>query len=156
MKIEAFFSNMKEANEAVHKLKSSGMQDAFVDLNDHYMEERNVKTNLPGTELSTSLSGLVLESDAHGIGERKSPLNAASPMVSGMGNFEEIAEVQCRVVVNTPDGSEEKVRQIMKDGGGTLENPFVKKPKLKDAREIELYNVLDQIKKGHSGEGFDE
>ncbi|MCX7921959.1 MAG: hypothetical protein N3B21_08110 [Clostridia bacterium] len=146
MKVEGFFRSIKAANEAVEKLKNTGVNKAFVDLNDHYNEERNIETNLPGTETSTSLSGLVLESDAHGIARGKSPLNAASPMVSGMGGFEEIADINCKVIVEAGEQEVNKVKQIIKEMGGELDSPNLKKPKLQNDEEIILYNALDEIR----------
>ncbi|MCX8129622.1 MAG: hypothetical protein N3I35_05910 [Clostridia bacterium] len=120
MKVEGYFAGIKTANEAVSKLKGEGIQKAAVDINDHYRDDRNVETNVPGTETSVSLSGLVLESDGHGIGKGKSPLNAASPMVSGMAGFEEIADVNCKVIVYVDEENLEKVKQIIRETGGEL------------------------------------
>ena len=146
MKIESFFSDLKTANEAVARLKAAGFDRAYVDMNDHYINNRNVETNLPGTEMSVSLSGLVKESDAQGIGKNKAPLNAANPMVSGMAGFEEIADVACRVMVEAK-GNEERAMGIIKETGGSLDNPNIQKPKLENDREISLYNALDEIRR---------
>lgn len=147
MKIEGYFGSMKLANEAVDKLKKAGFSNAVVDANEHYRDTRNVETNLVGTESGTSLSGLILESDAHGMGRGKSPLNAASPMVSGMAGFEEIADVNCRVIVEADKRRADMVKKIIKEKGGELESPNFKKPKIHDDRDLEMYNVLDQIRK---------
>lgn len=84
---------------------------------------RIVQTNLPGTETSVSLSGLVLESDTHGVSRDKAPLSAASPMVSGMGNFEEVADFNCKLTVDTSNMEHEKAKQIISDSGGEFDNP---------------------------------
>lgn len=147
MKVEGYFANIKTANEAVAKLKEAGFDKAVVDINDHYIDDRNVETNLAGTEMSTSLSGLVLESDANGIGKGKSPLNAASPMVSGMGGFEEIADVNCKVIVNTDERASGQAKQILREMGGDLEGPNFKKPRLDNDRDITIYNAIDEMRK---------
>lgn len=147
MQIKAFFSDIKSANKAVSKLKNSGLSNAYVDMNDHYIGDANAETNIPGTETSISLSALVLESDAHGIIRDKAPLKAADPMVSGMGRFEEIADVNCQVVVEVSDQEAKRVEQIIKDEGGQLDNPNITKPKLKDERQITAYNALDETRR---------
>lgn len=142
MKIEAYFASTETANKAVEKLKASGFKDAFVDMNEHYNENRNVQTNLPGTESSVSLSGLVLESGAHGAQRDKAPLDAASPMVSGMGRFDEIADVNCKVIVETGEGDANKIRQILRDAGGDLESPNIRKPKIDNRDELFIKKSL--------------
>lgn len=129
MKIEGYFGKIKNANETVEKLKNAGFKNAIVDLNDHYVDERNVQTNLPGTETSPSLSALVLESDGFVANRRKAPMLAASPMVSGMGKFEEIADYNCKVIVETEEVNKEKVEQILKEAGGEMDNPNIEIPK---------------------------
>jgi hypothetical protein len=129
MIVEGFFSNIRTANEAVGKLKSSGFDKAIVDINDHYIDDRNVKTNLPGTETSPSLSGLILKSDTHIVDRSKAPLAAASPMVSGMGYFEEIADINCKVSVESEEKDSDRARQIIKSMGGDIESPNVEIPK---------------------------
>lgn len=147
MQIEGYFANLKAANDAIKKLKDAGYHKAYLDMNDHYIDDRNVETNLAGTEMSTSLSGLVLESDSHGIIRDKAPLAAASPMVSGMGGFEEVADVNCKVVVEAGTGGEEKAKQVLKDAGGDLSSPNFKKPILHDEIDNTTYNVIDEIRK---------
>ncbi|MCX7710691.1 MAG: hypothetical protein N2484_12695 [Clostridia bacterium] len=147
MKIEAFFSEMKTANEAVKKLKEAGFENAYVDMNDHYIDDRNVETNLAGTEMSTSLTGLVLQSDSHGIGKGKSPLNGASPMVSGFGRFEEVADIACKVIVDVKESDSSKVKSLMQELGGSLESPNVAKPKLAYDKEYTLYKSIEEIDK---------
>ena len=147
MIIEAYFDEMKTAHEAVKKLKESGFDKAYVDLNDHYIDDRNVKTNLPGTDTSASLSGLVLESDSDGIGRDKAPLNAASPMVSGYGRFEEIADVACKVIIETDEKLKEKVKSIISGLGGTLENPNIEKPKFAYDREFQIHKAIQDTYK---------
>lgn len=153
MKIEGYFGKIKTANETVEKLKGLGFKEAFVDINDHYNEDRNVHTNVPGTATSVSLSGLVLESGAHGIERDRAPLNASSPMVSGYGRFEEVADVNCKVIVETKEGDEDKVKQIIRDMGGDLESPNFRKAKLENEEEIAIYNSLNENREFLEREG---
>ena len=129
MKIEGFFSNFKQANDIIEELKKNGFDNAFADLNEHTVRDRNVQTNLPRTETSPSLSGLVLESDDHVVDRSKAPLTAASPMVNGFGRFDEIADYNCKVVVEADNGKEEKVKDIIKKMDGEIESPNVRIPK---------------------------
>lgn len=147
IKIEGYFGKLKAANETVKKLKDLGFKHAYVDNNDHYNEDRNIHTNLPGTETSVSLSGLVLESGAHGIVRDKAPLNAASPMVSGFGKFEEVTDINCKVVVQIEEGDVSRIKQIIKDMGGDLDNPNVEKPGIEKDEESNIYNSLNETSK---------
>ena len=129
MKIEGIFSNYKHANNTVDELKKNGFKNTFVDLNEHIIDDRNVRTNLPGTATGPSLSGLVLESGEYAVDRSKAPLTAASPMVSGMGSFDEIAYYNCKVVVEVDHDKEETVENIIKKMGGEINDPNVQKPK---------------------------
>ena len=130
MKIESYFSGIKAANEAVEALKKAGISNAVADLNDHYTGNTNSGTNMPGTNSSTnSLASYVLSSDEPLTNPSLGPLVAASPMVSGMGGFEEIADVNYKVIVNTEGKDEEKAKQIIKKMGGDLKDPNFKMPK---------------------------
>lgn len=63
-------------------------------------------------------------------GERvSSPLAAASPMVSGMGRFQEVADINCKVVVEVNDRDKENAKSIIKSLGGTTDDPNAKLPK---------------------------
>ena len=130
MKIESYFSGIKAANEAVEVLKQVGINNAVVDINDHYTGSNNPGTNLPNTASSTnSLSNYVLNSDDPVGDPMLGPLSAASPMVSGMGGFEEIADVNYKVIINTDSGDEEKAKQIITKMGGDLNDTNFKMPK---------------------------
>ena len=122
MIIEGYFSSMKIANEVLAKLKSEGFKGAFVDINEHNNNTYSQR-GLVGTEEISSLSGAVLgEVNTRG-GGGNSPLAAASPMVSGMGGFEEIANINCKVVVDVNEGSIENTKNIISSMGGTTDDP---------------------------------
>jgi len=143
MKIEAFFSGIKAANEAVSKLKQSGYNKAFVDINDNYFHAE--------IENSTSLSGLVMESGTNDVDKRTAPLAAANPAVSGMGKIEEIADVNYKVVIETTSENENKLKQIIKDMGGELNNPNVDQRQVlshtdpEDILERALQNMIKRL-----------
>lgn len=146
MQKQFYFRDMKAANQAVEKLKEIGVEKAFVDINDHYDDDRNVETNNPGTEMSTSLSGLVLESDSDGIIRDKAALNTASPMVSGMGRFEEIAGVACSVFAEADDANMSRIEQVVKELGGTADNPNITKPKPRNDGQLTAYQAAEETR----------
>ncbi|KHD37456.1 hypothetical protein NL50_04575 [Clostridium acetobutylicum] len=120
MKIEAFFRGIKNANEAASKLKSEGIE-AFTDINDHYQTGSSVRH--PGFIPTSSNSDLVVNSGLRGGEADSSPLRAASPMVSGMGGFKEITNVNYKVIVNTDENNEKKAQDIISSLGGSMESP---------------------------------
>lgn len=147
MKIESFFSGIKAANEAVEALKKVGIN-AVVDINDHYTGNNNSGINMPGTHSSTnSLASYVLSSDTSLSDPSLGPLAAASPMVSGMGGFEEIADVNYKVIVDLKGKDDEKAKQIIKKIGGDLNDPNFKMPEsLKDVSLDDLIaNMINDI-----------
>lgn len=125
MKFEAYYRSIKRANDTVNKLKNSGYEKSFIDMKDNNPANLNVVTNLAGTETSGSNSGLVLTSEGHLPNDDpgKSPLEAASPMVSGMGSFKEITDFNCRVIVETDQNNINDIEEIFKSMGGIISNP---------------------------------
>jgi hypothetical protein len=142
MKIEGFFKNIKRANKVVEELKKEGFSNAAVDINDHFTD-RNVETNLPGTVSAPSLSGLVLKSGDYAVERAKAPLTAASPMVSGMGGFEEIADVNYKIVVEADEKDIDKVKQIISKLGGNLDSPNINIPKRVEDIRLEDIRLED-------------
>jgi hypothetical protein len=121
LKIEGYFRTLKRANDTAEKLKKAGYN-AYVDGNDHYTGSEGAGTNMPGTSEGGSLSGLVLNSgDSAYDDSSKAPLLASSPMVSGMGGFSEIADLNCKVVVDS-DKDEEKIKEIITGMEGELQS----------------------------------
>lgn len=138
MKVKAYFGSLKKANEVVEKLKSAGFSNSYVDANDHYIGNRDVKTNLPGTSSGESLADLVLNSGANNVDKGDSPLSAASPMVSGMGSTEEIADISCCVIVDMDGGDANLAKNIIVDMGGRLDNPNVSRYKAIARNDIDV------------------
>ncbi len=153
MKIEGYFSGIKAANEAVETLKKVGITDAVADINEHYTGVDNPGGNTPTTDSSTgSLSSYVLRSDEGLSDSRLGPMAAASPMVSGMGRFEEIADANYRVIVNVDGPNEEKAKQIINKMGGDLRDPNFKMPKgLENVSLDDLMSIMinDTIRSEH-------
>ncbi|SKC40934.1 hypothetical protein [Maledivibacter halophilus] len=54
----------------------------------------------------------------------------ASPMVSGMGRMNEVADIDCKVVVEAEENDMDDAKKIIKDMGGILDNPNVREPKI--------------------------
>jgi hypothetical protein len=132
MKVEAYFRGIKNANEAVDKLKSQGIN-AYSDLNDHYQVNTDVRTKEVGPLSSPSNSDLVLNSGTPSGSTGKSPLLAASPMVSGMGGFEEIADVNYKVIITVDSEKEAAAKSIIESMGGSMQSPNLEVAKhLKD------------------------
>ena len=128
MKIERYFSGIKDANSAVEKLKAEGYLRAISDLNEHYNSTNNTSSNPSGTMNASSISSIVLNSGD----SNKGPLLASSPMVSGMGNFEEIADINYKVTVEAEDKEKSHIKEIIIEMGGTLSNPNFQMPKGKE------------------------
>lgn len=127
MKIEGYFSNIKTANETVSNLKNQGFKEAFTDINDH-INNAYSPGGFIGTKDRASLSAAVLGGD-NISGERiTSSLAAASPMVSGMGKFEEVADINCKVVVEADDKDADNARNIILKMGGTTDDPNARIP----------------------------
>lgn len=127
MKIEGYFSNIKAANETVEKLKSEGFKGAFVDINEH-MNNAYSQSGVLGSREISSLSQAVLGEGNSGGEGVNSPLAAASPMVSGMGGFEEIANIDCKIVVEVSDGNMENAKRIISSMNGTTDDPNARMP----------------------------
>ena len=145
MTVKGYFGEISAANDAVKELKNSGFSGAFVDINDHYIGNRNIKTNNPGTSTAPSLSQLVLNSGSTSLNEGNSPLAAASPMVSGMGSFEEVASINYVVSVDVNGEDSQKARDILKSNGGYLGNPNVSREKAISTAEIDLEKAISTL-----------
>ncbi|NMM64783.1 hypothetical protein HBE96_19435 [Clostridium sp. P21] len=128
MKIEAFFSGIKNANTAVEKLKAEGFNKSVVDLNDHYVEYNDRNNPPKAINEAETLSSLVINSGGLSDDVSKGPLAAASPMVSGMGGFEEITDVNYKVIVNLDEKDAGKAKDIIKSIGGDLNDPNLDLP----------------------------
>ena len=127
IKIEGYFSNIKRANEVLAKLKSEGFKGAFVDMNEHINDVYSER-GLVGSKEISSLSEAVLGKSSNSGEGGSSPLAAASPMVSGMGSFEEVADINCKVVVNVNDENIENAKTIITSMDGTIDDPNIKIP----------------------------
>lgn len=128
MRVEGFFSNIQRANKTVEELKNNGFETARVDLNEHYIPDSRHSPRIAGTHSGLNLSGLILNGESFASDDTNSPLKAASPMVSGMGSFEEISDINYKVIVETEENYE-KAKIIIQKSGGSLENYNLDLPK---------------------------
>lgn len=143
MKIISYFSGIKNANKAVEVLKENGYANAYADLNTHEILNYTGGGNEGGAVNSPNLSSLVLNSSNSLYTTEQGPLAAASPMASGMGGFEEIADVNYKVVVSANEKDREKVNSIIKNLGGELENPNFKLPE--GLENISFEEVIEEL-----------
>lgn len=142
MKIESYFSGIKNANKAVDALKSSGFTKAFSDLNTHDILDFT-PSNDGGAVNAPSLSSLVLNSSNALYTTEQGPLAAASPMASGMGGFEEIADVNYKVIVDVNEKDIERAKEIITSMGGELKDPNFKIPKGLD--NISFEEIVEKL-----------
>jgi hypothetical protein len=142
MKIESYFSGIKNANIAVEKLKREGFTKAYSDINSHD-SINNVVAKEGGVLNSSSLSGIVLSSSNTLYTTEQGPLAAASPMASGMGGFDEIADVNYKVIVDADEKEVIRAKQIIKELGGDLEDPNFKVPK--GLENVSFEEVIDKL-----------
>lgn len=129
MKVEGFFSGIKNANKAVQELKNNGFHKAKVDINEHYISKTRQSPSITNTQNSVNLSGLILNNEGFASEDITSPLKAASPMASGMGGFEEVSDINYKVTVETKASDIEKAKGIIKGFGGNLRNYNLELPK---------------------------
>lgn len=132
MKIQGFFSGIKNANKAVEVLKKKGFKNSVVDLNSHYVSNMHHSPRVAGNKNGVNLSTIVLDTENYSADETTSAIKAANPMVSGMGSFQELADINYRVIVDAADEDIEQVKYIIKNLGGDLKNYNV--------------NVIDSVK----------
>lgn len=127
MKIQGYFGTFKNAHETVEQLRAQGLK-AFVDLNDHYQLDATPRPKEVSFLSTSSQSDLVLRSGNPSGSTGQAPLKAADPMVSGMGGFEEIADVNYKIVVEAGEDSKTQVFQAIKNAGGDLDSPNLDLP----------------------------
>ncbi|ATW24317.1 hypothetical protein [Candidatus Formimonas warabiya] len=128
-KVTAYFNTFKAAQDTMDDLKNAGFSGAYLDLNDQ-ITDMDTQINQPGTASSNnSLASLVLKSGSPAVSFNRAPLMAANPMVSGMGDFEEIFSVRCRLIVETDRENTAQVKEIIKNREGSFEDPHVGLPK---------------------------
>lgn len=150
LKIEGYFKTLKRANDTVNKLKEAGYN-AHVDGNDHLVSSDGAGTNLAGNTNGYSLSGLVLNSGEPVYEDvSTAPLLASSPMVNGMGGFSEIADINCKVVVESyKDKDEKEIKDIITSMEGELQNSNInvrKSVKDMDMDKLLYNNLLNKPK----------
>ena len=116
MVIESYFDSLRYANRAIEKLNRDGLGNAFLDLKTDNLRQEVDVTGPSGTENGDSLAGLVRGSK--GISADKAPLIDADPAVSGMGDFDEITNLNYKVLVKIDDEKKDEAMKTLKDMGG--------------------------------------
>ncbi|MDF2522672.1 MAG: hypothetical protein K0R31_313 [Clostridiales bacterium] len=120
-KIEVCFKKMLDARKAVLALKEMGYKDAHLDALDNVFSEYSEEINVAGTDTGPSLSALVLNSGGRLDDVGRASLIAASPMVSGMGSFEQISEnLKVRLIVKVEDDKMDEIRNTLKEYGASV------------------------------------
>ncbi|KAB3529078.1 hypothetical protein [Alkaliphilus serpentinus] len=117
--IEAYFNNLKAANDTIYKLRVMGI-DATLDLKDDHMENYNARQNVAGTATGATLSDLVLKSGASAVESHQSPLMAANPMVSGMAGFEETVSLDYKIAITAGPRDNNRIAKIVEEAGGAI------------------------------------
>lgn len=145
MKVIGYFGQIKDANRAKDKLKGSGFNNVVVDLNDHYIGNKNVERDVIGTEGALILSDLVLDSGSASPDIGHGTLRAASPVVSGYGRIEEITDINYTVTLECDEGDVETAKNIMSEMGGYLDNPNVSRYETAMRSGINIDKAVDQI-----------
>jgi len=142
MKIKALFSGIKAANEAVSKLKQSGFDKAFVDINNNYFYEELAN--------STSISGFATESVTNDMHKRADPLASVNLEGNGMDKIEEITDLHYKVIVETSEENKDKLIEIIKDMGGDFNSPNVNNRQVSshtDPEGILEYTLHNMVRK---------
>lgn len=123
MMIRGYFGEVSQANNAIEKLNKEGYNNVFLDANDYH--NTNLDRQTDNIASVTSLSNLSLDPLTSGNSEGTSPLGAANPMVSGMGEFNEIRDINYTVNVEIDNRDLEEVKKIIEDTGGSLDDPYI-------------------------------
>lgn len=143
MLIRGYFGEVSEANNAIEKLNEKGFNNVFLDANDYHNIDLDTHTDNIGS--ATSLSSLSLDSSGGGTDEGSSPLRAASPMVSGMGTFNEITDINYTVNVEIDNADLQEVKRIIEDTGGTLNDPYIDDIDAMEDADIDYEEINSQL-----------
>jgi hypothetical protein len=139
MKTEAFFRGIKSANEAVSKLKQSGFDKAFIDMNNNYFHEELAN--------STSISGFATEWITNDVDKRTDQRFSVNPTINGIDKVEEISDMHYKVIVETSEENKDRLKQIIKDMGGYFDSPNINHRKVSSHTDISEYTLNNMIRK---------
>ncbi|MCC9295850.1 hypothetical protein ACFHWD_15285 [Clostridium sp. MT-14] len=118
MRIEIYYNGIKNANDAVKKLKNAGFQNAIVDLNDNYIDLYNANSDLePDINFSN-----VINSDRFSRNSSQKVRTSGSPLLGGYGNSREIENTNYKVVINSDSFDSQKLKEILRETGGQIKN----------------------------------
>ena len=116
MRIEIYYKGIKNANEAVKKLKSEGFNNTAVDLNDNYIDPLSSNSDF-GINFSN-----VINSSGVSYTSSGRTLPSTSPMISGFGSFRDLENTSYKVIVNSNSLDNEKLKETIKKTGGKIKN----------------------------------
>ena len=118
MRIEIYYSGIKNANNAVKKLKDSGFPNSIVDLNDSYIDLYNTDSN---PESGINFSNII-NSGGFTRSSSQKVLASGSPMSGGYGNSRELENTNYKVVINSNFFDSQKLKEIVRETDGQIKN----------------------------------
>lgn len=116
MRVKAYFYSLSNANKVKEELNKMGIK-SFIDIIDKYADTYNDKRNIAGTVTGPSLASLVLKS-GYPFDIRKSPLMMSDPMISGIGDYEEVADFNIQLNIDVTDDKIDSVSKIVNSYNG--------------------------------------
>ncbi|MCI1944183.1 hypothetical protein [Clostridium luticellarii] len=118
MRIEVYYNGIKNANNAVEKLKSAGFSSATVDLNDDYIDLNNSSSGL-GAGMNFSN---VINSEGFTRNSSQKVVVSGSPMSGGFGNSKEIEDTGYKVIINSDLLDSQRLKEVIRETGGQIKN----------------------------------
>ncbi|MEY8000037.1 hypothetical protein AB8U03_07465 [Clostridium sp. Mt-5] len=118
MRIEIYYNGIKNANNAMEKLKNAGFNNTAVDLNDNYIDLYNSNSGL-GSGINFSN---IINSEGSIRNSSQKVLDSGSPMLGGFGNLREIEDTNYKVIINSDSFDSQKLKEIIRETGGQIKN----------------------------------
>ena len=118
MRIEIYYNGIKNANNAMKKLKNAGFRNTAVDLNDNYIDLYNSNSGL-GSGINFSN---IINSEGSVRNSSQKVLDSGSPMLGGFGNSREIEDTNYKVIINSDLLDSQKLKEIIRETGGQIKN----------------------------------
>lgn len=122
MKIKSYFPDLKSAKEAVQKLKSMGINNAYVDAHERNNGNRNIGANLPGASFGENINDLALGNAEDDIYPYITSMSNTGPITSGLGGLTGDSRTNYSIIVETDDNNSNEVKSLIEDVGGVIED----------------------------------
>ncbi|WP_294182081.1 hypothetical protein [uncultured Clostridium sp.] len=116
MRVEIYYNGLKNANNAVEKLKNAGFPNAMVDLNDNYIDLYNTNSNL---ESDMNFSNVINSRKFTNDSSQKMSISG-SPMSGGFENLREIENTNYKVVIDSDSFNLQKLKEVIGETGGQI------------------------------------